>query len=222
MLPPNYLNGSIVVDQFSQEFSLSPSQQGLPVQLLPGLEQWPKASVHNEGISEVKTQLLTTSWGRESNSIITEDSVGNNHRKNLNVACREQKSKGPGGDSNTTNDEFKEPPEISSKRVHLCVEEKTSDEKEESSQVGLKAGEPQQANCDSTSASDVYDSVLESEETKRQIISMDENDSELGSKNNKTPSSSMADSFTTSQIKEHLLSFPQHKVPVNTKKIEYR
>ncbi|KVI02625.1 histone H3-K56 acetyltransferase, RTT109 [Cynara cardunculus var. scolymus] len=203
MLPANYLNGSIVVDQISQEFSLSPSQQGLPVQL-PCLEQWPKASVHNEDIS-------TASWDRKANSIITEDSMRINQSKNLNAAFCEQKSKGAEGNGDTTNDEFKEPPEISSKRVHLCVEEKTSDEKEESSQVGPKAGEPQQANCESTAASDVYDSVLESEETNIQNTSMDENDSGLGSKNIKTPSTSMADSFTTSQIKEHLLSFPRHK-----------
>ncbi|KAJ9564190.1 hypothetical protein OSB04_000156, partial [Centaurea solstitialis] len=280
MLPPNYLNGgSAVVDQSSQEFSLSPSQQqgGLFVQL-PCLEQWGKAGVHDEDISEEvkKTQVLTASWSQKSNSIVTEDSMrNNNQRTDLNVACCQQKSKGPEGNSNATNNEYKEQAEISSKRVRLCVEEKstsdekanfdstsasdvydsvlesaetniqiTSTEKEESSQVGPKANfdstsasdvhdsvlesvetkiqitstekeESSQvgpkANFDSTSASDVHDSVLESVETKIQITSPDENELGLGSKENKTPSTSMADSFTTSQIKEHLLSFPQHK-----------
>lgn len=197
----SFLNPS-VGDWKPQELPVSPSRQCLPGEL-PPLEQWSNTSVLSEEVSEVKSKPLTMASGSEVSSKVTE-----------NAMCNNQISQGYDWNSGAKNNESKEP--------HVfCVKEKLSYGKEELSQVGPEVNcelntfsydceselESMQGITPSVNLGDC-DVALESEKTDTKITSCHADGS--GSGNINKTSASLADSFTASQIIEHLSSCIQH------------
>nr|XP_043638664.1 histone acetyltransferase HAC12-like [Erigeron canadensis] len=143
--------------------------------------------VDSGDVSVVNTESLTMNSGPEVSQVVTEDIIGNN-----------QIFKGSDGnvDTTSTNYELKEPPASR-------LEEKNNDQKPETSQLGPKVI------CVNNSAAEITPSVMESNNKQTEITSFD-NGSESGSLNIKKPSTSLAEYFNASQIKEYLSTFIKH------------